>query len=112
MLAATPLWLTVGSPKSSRLLHDEENDKLPLIIPLVQNPDALQSGVSTSDAARILGIASTMANEHLLAAESKDVYFQQRVTTKGSKEKNGKEFDSWKQTRDFSRVLSWIDLLA
>ncbi|GJZ31448.1 cellulose synthase A catalytic subunit 3 [UDP-forming]-like protein [Tanacetum coccineum] len=41
------------------------------MISLVQNLDALQSGVNTSDVARILGIASTMAKEHLLAAESK-----------------------------------------
>ncbi|PWA76881.1 hypothetical protein CTI12_AA230120 [Artemisia annua] len=38
---------------------------------LVQKPDALQSGVSATDAARTLGIAPAMAKEHLLAAESK-----------------------------------------
>ncbi|GJU07476.1 putative ribonuclease H-like domain-containing protein [Tanacetum coccineum] len=40
-----------------------ENQLNIVIISLVQNPDALQSGVSTSDAARILGIASTMAKD-------------------------------------------------
>lgn len=38
---------------------------------LVQKPDALQTGVSATDAARTLGIAPAMAKEHLLAAESK-----------------------------------------
>ncbi|GJU75650.1 vacuolar protein sorting-associated protein 36 [Tanacetum coccineum] len=38
---------------------------------LVQKPEALQSGVSATDAARTLGIAPAMAKEHLLAAESK-----------------------------------------
>nr|GEX73757.1 E3 ubiquitin-protein ligase At1g63170-like [Tanacetum cinerariifolium] len=44
----------------------------PWIISLVQKLDTLQSGVSTTNAARILGIAPAMAKEHLLAAESKD----------------------------------------
>ncbi|KAE8647281.1 vacuolar protein sorting-associated protein 36 [Cucumis sativus] len=38
---------------------------------LVTKPDALQFGVSASDAARTLGIAPAMAKEHLLTAESK-----------------------------------------
>ncbi|CAI9275019.1 unnamed protein product [Lactuca saligna] len=38
---------------------------------LVQKPDALQTGISATDAARMLGIAPAMAKEHLLAAESK-----------------------------------------
>ncbi|KAK3004140.1 hypothetical protein RJ639_019167 [Escallonia herrerae] len=38
---------------------------------LVLKPDALQSGVSASDAAMTLGIAPAMAKEHLLTAESK-----------------------------------------
>lgn len=38
---------------------------------LVQKPDALQTGISATDAARTLGIAPAMAKEHLLAAESK-----------------------------------------
>nr|XP_043606070.1 vacuolar protein sorting-associated protein 36 [Erigeron canadensis] len=38
---------------------------------LVQKPEALQTGVSATDAARTLGIAPAMAKEHLLAAESK-----------------------------------------
>lgn len=38
---------------------------------LVLKPEALQIGVSASDAAMTLGIAPTMAKEHLLAAESK-----------------------------------------
>ncbi|PWA56972.1 hypothetical protein CTI12_AA418150 [Artemisia annua] len=38
---------------------------------LVQKPDALQSGVSATDAARTLGIAPAMAKEHMLAAVRK-----------------------------------------
>lgn len=38
---------------------------------LVTNPDALQTGISASDAAMTLGIAPAMAKEHLLTAESK-----------------------------------------
>ncbi|KAI4382631.1 hypothetical protein MLD38_008570 [Melastoma candidum] len=38
---------------------------------LVTRPDALQMGISTSDAAITLGIAPALAKEHLLAAESK-----------------------------------------
>ncbi|KAJ7949459.1 vacuolar protein sorting-associated protein 36 [Quillaja saponaria] len=38
---------------------------------LVTKPDALQAGISASDAAMTLGIAPAMAKEHLLTAESK-----------------------------------------
>ncbi|KAI7740983.1 hypothetical protein M8C21_006894, partial [Ambrosia artemisiifolia] len=38
---------------------------------LVQKPDALQTGVSATDAARTLGIAPAMAKEHLLATEQR-----------------------------------------
>lgn len=38
---------------------------------LVLKPEALQTGISASDAAMTLGIAPAMAKEHLLAAESK-----------------------------------------
>lgn len=41
---------------------------------LVTKPDALQFGVSASDAARTLGIAPAMAKEHLLTAESKGIF--------------------------------------
>ncbi|KAL8162070.1 hypothetical protein V2J09_013559 [Rumex salicifolius] len=38
---------------------------------LVSKPDALQTGISASDAAMTLGIAPAMAKEHLLNAESR-----------------------------------------
>ncbi|GJZ38163.1 NRT1/ PTR family 5.2-like protein, partial [Tanacetum coccineum] len=38
---------------------------------LVQKPDALQSGDSATDVARIIGIAPAMTKEHLLSVESK-----------------------------------------
>lgn len=38
---------------------------------LVMKPDTLRAGISASDAARTLGVAPTMAKEHLLSAESK-----------------------------------------
>ncbi|PWA39578.1 nucleotidylyl transferase superfamily protein [Artemisia annua] len=47
---------------------------------LVQKPDALQSGISATDAARTLGIAPAMAKEHLLAAESKGNLGRPRVS--------------------------------
>lgn len=43
---------------------------------LVTKPDALQFGVSASDAARTLGIAPAMAKEHLLTAESKGIFLR------------------------------------
>jgi hypothetical protein len=49
-------------------------------------PDALQSGISPSDAAMTLGVAPAMAKEHLLSAESKGTllyyflqYFEQNI---------------------------------
>nr|GEZ11969.1 cellulose synthase A catalytic subunit 3 [UDP-forming]-like [Tanacetum cinerariifolium] len=45
------------------------------IISLVQKFDTLQSEVSTTNAARILGIAPAMAKENLLASESKGHLF-------------------------------------
>ncbi|TKY68481.1 Vacuolar protein sorting-associated protein [Spatholobus suberectus] len=41
---------------------------------LVMKPDALRAGISASDAARTLGVAPAMAKEHLLSAESKDIF--------------------------------------
>ncbi|WCJ41433.1 Vacuolar protein sorting-associated protein 36 [Euphorbia peplus] len=40
---------------------------------LVTKPDALQAGITASDAAMTLGIAPAMAKEHLLNAESKGI---------------------------------------
>lgn len=43
---------------------------------LVLKPDALQKGISPSDAAMTLGIAPALAKEHLLTAESKGLQTQ------------------------------------
>ncbi|XP_057980466.1 vacuolar protein sorting-associated protein 36 isoform X1 [Malania oleifera] len=48
-----------------------DNEVFARIKSLVLKPDALQKGVSASDAAMTLGIAPAMAKEHLLSAESK-----------------------------------------
>ncbi|KAJ9175361.1 hypothetical protein P3X46_013925 [Hevea brasiliensis] len=40
---------------------------------LVTKPDALQAGITASDAAMTLGIAPAMAKEHLLTAESRGI---------------------------------------
>ncbi|KAL2326126.1 hypothetical protein Fmac_025184 [Flemingia macrophylla] len=50
--------------------HSDE-EVLAKIKMLVMKPDALRAGVSAGDAARTLGVAPTMAKEHLLSAESK-----------------------------------------
>nr|GEV61771.1 vacuolar protein sorting-associated protein 36 [Tanacetum cinerariifolium] len=71
--------------QSCRPMNMQDGDQRPVMLKkfesgvmVIQNkshsdeePDALQSGVSASDAARTLGIAPAMAKEHLLAAESK-----------------------------------------
>lgn len=44
------------------------------ITTLAMKPDALRMGISSTDAALILGIAPAMAKEHLLTAESKGIY--------------------------------------
>ncbi|KAH7653986.1 ESCRT-II complex subunit VPS36 protein [Dioscorea alata] len=52
--------------------HSDE-EVLARITALAMKPDALRMGISSTDAALILGIAPAMAKEHLLTAESKGI---------------------------------------
>ncbi|QHO49373.1 Polyadenylate-binding proteinC [Arachis hypogaea] len=52
-------------------LTSTSNEVFTKIKVLVMKPDALQAGISASDAARTLGVTPAMAKEHLLSTESK-----------------------------------------
>ncbi|KAG5565063.1 hypothetical protein RHGRI_001075 [Rhododendron griersonianum] len=81
LLQACSLWKNVDVPVMLRkfdsgvmvIQNKSYNDEKVLsgIKSLALRPEALQTGISASDAAIMLGIAPAMAKEHLLTAESK-----------------------------------------
>ncbi|XP_022131712.1 vacuolar protein sorting-associated protein 36 isoform X2 [Momordica charantia] len=81
LLQACSLWEKIDVPVMLRKFDSgvmviqsksySDDEVLARIKTLVTKPDALQFGISASDAARTLGIAPAMAKEHLLTAESK-----------------------------------------
>lgn len=83
LLLACSLWEKIDVPVMLRKFDSgvmviqsksySDDEVLARIRTLVSKPDALQFGISASDAARTLGIAPAMAKEHLLTAESKGV---------------------------------------
>ncbi|CAL4960797.1 unnamed protein product [Urochloa decumbens] len=81
LLQACSLWEKVDVPVMLRKFdsgvkviqtktHSDE-EVFARILSLAQKPDALQKGISPSDAAFTLGIAPALAKEHLLNAENK-----------------------------------------
>ncbi|XP_066309787.1 vacuolar protein sorting-associated protein 36-like [Miscanthus floridulus] len=84
LLQACSLWEKVDVPVMLRKFdsgvkviqtktHSDE-EVFARISSLAQKPDALQKGISPSDAAFTLGIAPALAKEHLLNAENKGLF--------------------------------------